>query len=233
MADSFIVAVSGTSSKLECVFSPPIQLDPNKRYYISFIDLWTFNSIPNIYTGYNSIKFKSSSKEETITIPTGSYELEDLGEIISSLCREKGISFELKPNENTLKTSIKSNWDIDFTAENSIHRLFGFTPSILQANTLHTSPKIVQIVQFNTIKVICNIANGSYFNGKQSHEIYQFFPSVDITYKIIESQTELLYIPIQVSNSIDRILFSIVDETGRLLDFREEPISIRCHIKSI
>ena len=46
-------------------------------------------------------------------------------------------SFNQGANNNTLKSTIKCDTTIDFWPANSIGRLLGFTPEILQANKKH------------------------------------------------------------------------------------------------
>ena len=63
MDESYIISVLGDSSVLGAFFHPPIELNPRKRYTIGFVDLWTFNSIPNIFEGCNKIRFVSGEKK--------------------------------------------------------------------------------------------------------------------------------------------------------------------------
>ena len=55
-------------------FYPPIELSSSKNYVLGLIELLTFNSIPNIDVDHN--KFYVSG--EIITLPTGSYEIEEI-----------------------------------------------------------------------------------------------------------------------------------------------------------
>ena len=98
MSESLIISLSARSSILESRFFPPIELHKNKNYVIGLIEILTFNSIPNIDENCN--KFYVSDFE-TITIPTGSYEVED----IEKYLKEKlaSISFSLKANNKLFK----------------------------------------------------------------------------------------------------------------------------------
>ena len=78
--------------------------------------------------------------------------------------KEKSLS--IKANNNTLKSIIKCDTTIDFRPANSIGRLLGFTPQILQANKKHTSNLPVPILKINALRVECNITSGAYTNGK-------------------------------------------------------------------
>ena len=86
MDESYIVSVSGTSSVLQASFFPPIELNQQKHYVIGFVDLWSFNSIPNIFDGHNQIRFVSGETVKTITLPTGNYEMNHLASELKSRC---------------------------------------------------------------------------------------------------------------------------------------------------
>ena len=135
MDNSCIISVSGNSFVLEAVFYPPFELNSSKQYMIGFVDLWTFNSIPNIFEGCNQIKFVSGEKEVSISLPTGTYELEHLASELEARCEKHNIEFSLSSNENTLKTTLRSNWSIDFRVENknTIRDLLDFKPDLYDA----------------------------------------------------------------------------------------------------
>ena len=62
--------------------------------------------------------------------------------------------------------------------------------------------------------------------------IHEFFPVVPPRYKIIEVLSQVIYLPVTVK-SIDHLQIRIVDQDGRLVNFRGEVITIRLHIKKV
>lgn len=231
MEDSSITLIlSGDSSILEKNYFPPIELSPKRKYELGLIELLTFNSIPNIDVGCNKIHIG----KEVIQIPTGSYELIDLEKYIQKTLkfRSSDISFSLSANNNTLKSVIKCSESIDFHPKNSIGKLLGFSRSILPANKSHSSSSPVKILQFNVLRVECNITTGAYINNEKVHTIHEFFPAVPPGFKIIEIPSKVIYQPIIV-NTINNIQLKIVDENGDLVNFRGETITIRLHLKQI
>lgn len=228
MEDSLTLSLSGTSSTLEAQYFPPIELSADKHYVLGLVELLTFNSIPNIDTGKN--KFYVGN--EVIVLPTGSYEIEDIEKYLQEALAPKGVSINLRPNNNTLRSVIKCNQNIDFRPQDSIARLLGFTQRELPRNKTHSSELPVAILKVNALRVECNITSGAYINERKVHTIHEFFPAVPPGYKIIEVPSQVIYLPIAVK-VIDHVQLRIVDQDEEPVNFRGEIITIRLHIKEV
>lgn len=217
--------LSSTTSELKSEPNPPLALNPNGKYLIGLISFETFNSIPNITEGVNNqFKFEHGLLE----LPTGTYEIDAIAKVIQEgleQTKRKDLFISISPNRNTLKTVIKANFDIDFSIDNSIGPLLGFTKrSILPKDISHTSDSQVNILNINTIAIECNLVSGSYKNSEPSHILYSFFPQVEAGYKISLSPTPVKYLPLN-TNYIDHLLLRIVDQDGQLVSFRGETIN--------
>ena len=228
MSESLTITISGNTTELETRYGPPIELSPEKNYALGLVELWSFNAIPNIDEKNNKFNFNS----QEIEIPTGSYEIEDIEKYLIESLKAYDVSFSLKPNNYTLQSEIQCSAEINFEGKNSIGRLLGFTPQKLPANKKHTSNLPVSILRINTLHVECNITDGAYSNNQKVHTIHEFFPAVPPGYKIIEKPSEVIYLPVRV-RTIDNLQFRIVDQDGESVNFREETITIRVHIKEI
>lgn len=243
---SWTFTFSGRESVLEANIFPPIDLDLDKTYVIGLIDLQTYNTIPNVDESNNVLHYDNDGRKQQIVIPKGQYEIEDLNKYIRKALRVTSVTdefyyhqhhsqlhlgpfFKLTPNVNTLKCSLISSHEIDFTQPNSVGQLLGFTKK-LEPYQIHEGEKTVDIFKVNTIQIDCSLAMGSYQNGKAVHTIHEFFPSVPAGYKIIECPTTIIYLPINTRH-IDNITVKIIDQRGRQIDFREEEITLRLHLK--
>jgi len=224
MHDTFTLTLSGVSSILEAHYFPAIELSPHKSYVLALVELLTFNSIPNIDIGCNTLNIEG---KPPLVYPTGSYEIES----IEKLAQEADPSISIKPNTVTLRSEVYCEHDIDLRPEDSIGRLLGFAPRVLRAKETHQSDFPVAILSINAIRVECNITGGAYINGDKAHTIHQFFPVDPSGYKILEVPANPIYLPINVS-SIHHLQLRLVDQDGRLVNFRGETITIRIHIKS-
>lgn len=227
MANSFTLSLSGKSSVLEAHYFPPIELSPYKEYELGLVEFLTFNSIPNIDTSHN----KFYVGEELIVLPTGSYEIQDIDNFLTETLTSKNITLSLKPNNNTLRCTVKCTHDIDFRPLDSIGQLLGFTQRYLPANKTHTSDSPITILKVNSLRVECNITTGAYINGRKGHAVHEFFPAVPPGYKIVEVPSNIIYLPVAVK-SIDHLQVRIVDQDGHLVNFQGEVITIRLHVKT-
>ena len=133
MDDSFTLTLSGNSSVLETQYLSPIELSSNKNYVLGLVGFLTFNSIPNVDIDQN----KFYVDKEEIIIPIGSYKIEDIHRYLENVLMKKGIGIYTVPNNNTLRSAIFCNREINFEKADSIGHLLGFKPQIHTANKVH------------------------------------------------------------------------------------------------
>lgn len=227
---SITLTLSGDKSHLSADLFPPIVLDEKKQYVIGLLSLYTYNTIPNVDDGIND-EFKFDN-DKILKIPTGTYEIDALCNYIATSLHEidNEYVFSCTTNMNTLQLEVKANFDIDFTGERSVGKLLGFKNIRLEKNKKHSSNVSITVQAFNVISVECNIATGSFINGILGHSIHNFYPAEEPGYKIIESPSPVVYLNLNTS-VIDNISVKLIDEKGRLLNFRGENITVRLHIK--
>lgn len=259
--DSKTLSLTGDTSILRVDYFPPIELGDgayvcglidfqtfnsipnvdetnNKFHFIDDVDIQPTSfkeqesyDISNTDLDLLPNDFNLLNNERTISIPTGSYEIEDINQYLTKSLGEN-IQFSLRVNNNTLKSEILCNRKINLKKRNTIGCLLGFSERVLEANILHESDKPINILKVNAIKVECNIITGAYANNKPVHTIHEFFPTVSPGFKIIEVPQNVIYLPVTVK-SIHTLSLSIVDQDGNLVNFRGETITIRVHIKKI
>lgn len=235
---SCTVTISSLSSTLRTTLFPPLNLQKGKQWEVALLDFTTYNSIPNIIEGVNNklhyVKNRNTEdsigETEVVEIKTGSYEITDINrEYQSKLGKD---NFELRANNNNLKSEIKCKYYIDFTQAESIGSLLGFPSNIgvLEPNIYHTSPKTVDIIKVNTINITCNIVQGAYKDGSNQHILHTFYPTVPPGYKIVEKPHNLIYLPLNTTYISD-IVLNVLDQDGHAVDFRGEVITLRLHIR--
>lgn len=222
------------------------------------MDFQTFNTIPNVDKSNNLVHFELQNvvkdenlkendvsisesfvtkamkvrQESVITIPIGTYEVEDLARYLKKRFEQIGVKFELFANKNTLKCEIVCGRAIDFSRPNSIGALLGFRNKRLEANNIHVSDLPANILKVNVVRVECDLIKGAYINNTPTHTIHEFSPRVPPGYKISEVPNKIIYFPV-TARSISSLNISLVDQDSNLIDFRGETITIRIHIKKI
>lgn len=233
--------LQGIDNVLSVNYYPPIDLDLKDSYCLGLIGFHSYHTIPNIED--NSNKFFYGDKKQ-IVIPPGSYEIANIETYIQNqlLINRKNDSpkvdgdklLSIKPNNNTLKCEIKSEFDIDFSSSESIGKLLGFSGSrgVLKSGIVHESDLPVEIVKVNTIRIECNIITGAYYDSKLSHTLFEFTPTVDPGYAIIIEPRNILYLPVN-TKSISDITIRILDQDGNPVNFRGEKILIRLELKRV
>lgn len=229
---SFTLTLNSVESTFDVNFLPPIELS-NDRYECAVIYFKTFNSIPNVDSSNNLFHYGDN---KVITIPEGSYELDNIFHYLERELENrsggdgKGL-VDMEANTNTLKCLFfSSEFDIHFEKENSIGSIFGFSRKLLPKNVIHLSDQPINILITNTIRVECNVIEGSFINNKPSHVLHEFSPIVPPGYQIIECPSHPVYLPVKV-RTIQNLHVRIVNEQGKLVNFRKENISLRLHLR--
>lgn len=248
---SFTVSFTGTTSVLQADFFPEITLDPYCSYSCGLLDFATYNSIPNVINKQNSeFKCKYSTeekkkdskgnnitalvwKEKTVSLPTGSYEVEDILKYLKTQLIAAKINLTYEINVVTSKVRITFGSQVEWTG-GSVLNILGFrraSTSKFDKNVGYWGATTVKITEIDVIRIECDIASGSYINGKHCHTIHQFSHcKVSPGYKFIEVPQHIIYLPIK-EKQLRTIQISIVDQNGNPVDFRGEQISCRIHIK--
>lgn len=243
MHESITLTLSGDKTSLTADYFPSI--NTNKKSEIALLRLQTYNTFPNINETNNRIEIYVLDKDGKsyrildLRIRSGCYEIEDIkNEILDFLRIENtnyktGIEFDMWVNEHDFRCHIKCNKKINFNIENSLASVLGYNKQhyFSPHGRIHRSERAVNINHINSIKVMCDIAQGSFSNSNPSHSIYEFFPSGRTGTKVVEIPANLIYYKLNTSN-IHSINISLVDQDHNPVHNFNEKLTVVLHIRN-
>ena len=243
MYESVTLSLTGNSTILFTNYFPSISLYEDSE--IALLCLQTFNSFPNINQDNNKFAIQAVNRDYNnndrtwcyIKLEEGCYEIKDIKHRVEeqiNIYNEKfdtELTFDISVDPNDFRSYITCNGILHFEVLHSIASVLGFEKRVYKPDYVtHRSEKAVNLNTIYSIKVMCNIAEGSFSNHLQSHSIYEFFPSETSGSKVIQSPPNLIYYKLNKTN-IDTITVQLVDQDHNPIDNFGETLTVVLHIK--
>jgi hypothetical protein len=242
MYESITLSLTGNSTILTTNYFPSLNVYEDSE--IALLSLQTFNSFPNIINPTNNrLKIeeipsrRNNSKSFEFVLEDGCYEIEDINNSIATFLSDVNkaygtqLTFSVRMDPVDFRTYIKCNGILQFDTPYSIASVFGFEKK--KCGPFHVarrSDKAANLNTINSIKVMCNIAHGSFNNQLQSHSIYEFFPSERTGTKVVKSPLNLIYYRLNKTD-INSITVKLVDQNDNPIDNLNETLTVVLHIK--
>ncbi|KAE9529178.1 hypothetical protein AGLY_011974 [Aphis glycines] len=195
--------LSGNTTTLSVHYCPPIDVYDDSE--IALLNLQTYNTFANINETNNNFEIYLENSDRLLNnnkFPICSITLKKGTTIFSN-----GII-----RFNDLYWGLKKNYEPRMHIDG------------------HRSQKVTNLISVNSIKVMCNIAQGSFNNHMSSHSIYEFSPSENIGSKLIQTPNNLIYYKLNKTN-IDSITILLVDQDHNPINNLGEKLIINLHIK--
>lgn len=244
-------AIGGKSENFSVYYNPPIKLDYNKQYEIGLDSCYLWYSWYNISAalGNNIFKYHNGTAWSSITIPDGSYNIDDLNSTIKELIdksektldeedvtKKASANITMKANYNTLKVEItlKNGYQIDFTDDvGRIRLLLGFDEKKLKKNGVYVGENPVNITNVSTVYIHCSLVDSAYENSTSSGVIYAFSPNVPPGYQIQIQPYSINWLPLQGINNIPKIQMRITNQDGVEVELNNETVTYTLRIREV
>lgn len=228
---AFQISLNSTQSKIVREYNPSgIQLN-GVQYELGLKHFSFWNTIYNINNENNILKLEDQTsgthKSHIITIPPGYYELDDIIHYINEEVSIKNSCTTIEVVKRSLKIKVKSEWQIDFTGNNSIGSVLGFSKRIIKANKASYSDLPVNVLNISTVKIHCNLINSNIEDTRRNTNVLYDFP-LDVKTiggKVIKEPTPISYFSVN-TNVIYELVIRITDQKNKLIDFHGDEVNL-------
>jgi hypothetical protein len=235
--------ITGVTSHDFTVNFNNFRLDRTKSYEVALVSLNIWYSWYNISSTFsnNVLRYHNATTWKTITIPNGSYGLDDINTYIKAQMADNGddgTSITIQANYNTLRCDIimDNSYQLDLqSSQGSFHELLGFDSQILDSGGLNvtvTGEGPVDITRgVNSISIGCSLTEAAYDNEIPSSAIYSFSPSVSSGELISIEPYNRIYLALNVRDQITRIRMQVLDNQNRDVDLNSESAVYVLHVR--
>lgn len=188
-----------------------------------------------------------------IAVYPGAYEIKEISKVIENEIKYSkefntpnvDINIKTKPyikfSPNVVSMNcvlkLEKGCTVLFPKEESFADLLGFEKGKEYKEGINYSTKKVDINNIGRVCIECDIVEGSYEINKKTDlfektSVIYDFPTNTVRRgeKILETPKNIIYYPITIKN-INQIRFNIRDEDNNLIDFNQEEIMFKIHIK--
>lgn len=216
---SINVSLSGNSSSLSTSLYPEIELDEQFDYSCCLLDLSI--QIPSdlravLTADNNTLVYYHKDTGGHIEVPTGDHSMLYITNLIQAKMKDLGVSLAFTFNRHTMKYQIKTAQYVllDFTKPRSMAEILGFDPQIIQDNVTTVADHSLGSLNVETVRVNCDLVNGSFRDGVSTHTLHEFRPKEFTNYKMIERPRNLIYLPI-VKQRINSVHITVTNQNGQ------------------
>lgn len=129
-----------------------------------------------------------------------------------------------------LGTALNVDFRIDFRLPDTIGWIFGFDNILLEGITMYEAKYRLGNINAETIRINCDLINGSLHNSISTHTLHEFRPKKITNFEMIEQPQNLIYWPIN-KRRINNINISVTNQNGEPIDLKGVKISCRLNIK--
>ena len=216
-------------------FTPPLDLE-HRPHELGLIHLHTAHSVLNVRPGCDRLYYGDASGDYMLTVPTGTYTLDDINHYIytfllkqfKSEFAEKRHFFDLEADNVTQTCRVNTSFTLQFDGESSIGHVLGFTRTVKPTarDEYEVSDGEMTLLKDYSVFVSCNIIESGFINARRAHNLHQFHIEDPPGSVIAEKPSHVVYHRVN-RNWIDEITVRLENEDGNLIPFRKKT-PLRC-----
>lgn len=213
----------------------PVELDYEKFDYsmclLSFNIIFPTSKFIDMTEHHDSFAYIHNDKKHSFKLSFGRHEIKSIARQIENAMHSTGLEVKLVLDSHTMKYNIKSHASvhIDFMQPQTVARVFGFEPQLLEGGILHVANHCIHSVKTETVRINCDLVSGSFHDGVPTHTLHEFHPTAVSEYKMIERTHEFIYLPI-VKRRISSINITVINREGIPINL-EPGARIHCRVR--
>jgi len=221
-------------------FEPPLDVrnEEGQTWKIALDSMKYTYSMRNIDSTFNNNTFEyyNGSSWNTVTIPGGTYGVEDINKYFEQVMKDNGdyttnngedvfyASFTLNNNTQRIKITLTNSYQVRFTDGSDFRLLIGADDTTYNTTTqLTTQPDINRGI--NSFNVHTDVIKETYYNGQSSTILYNFIPNVAPGYITELSPKKLLRLGLN-QDEIRSMRIWFTDQQNRPISFFGEPVTL-------
>ena len=233
-----------TSDDFTIKFESPIELGENGteagKWKIGLVraSCWySWANVDQVSFSNGLIQYNNGVADKQFTIPTGTYNVNDLNAVIQANINalgDVGTNIGIVPNFNTGKitVTIAGGFNLDLSVSN-FFLLLGFDASQVVApivvNTIGNN--LADITRgVDNLLIRSSLVTNSYIGSNNGDGLYAFQPDKPPHSSIDILPPQITYVDINEQNRIDRVRMFITDQLERPIDFRGETTTYLIHL---
>lgn len=225
------------------------RLNENANHTITLTDFVGWSNFPNVDRTNNKFYYKTSNTGvlKTLTIPFGSYGVEDYNFEVKKLITANGDNADnvnIAGSTTQLKSiiTIKDGYQVLFNQLNSWRQRLGFnavdSTALQQAkldlktNGEHISQNNVNITDVQLILIHCSLSTGYNINGKVSNVIYSIPNNITPGSMIGIKDNKKIHTYMN-TKQFSEIRIWFTDQNLNPINFNRETVSVELYIKQV
>jgi len=210
----------GEFAHIHVKFPNVLYLKPNQKYYLGLRSFHAFNTVHNLEE--TTLKVSSGGRDEDITIPSGTYSVEDLDVYIRSQLVAWTGRIDVASDEIQLHCG---NYEFRLDEPSAFADFLGIEYGTYGVDRIVNATKGNDITKNSVLSVSCNLVHGGLMNGIEEHSLCVFGVAAGPFEFIDYTPSNIAYLPV-IGDHISHVNISVRDRNNRAVDFGRSMLTV-------